>query len=73
MRFSPSSGDPSSAYPPTTGMAGSKQNMRVWIVSAIALSGIRATIKIRVAVLPSARVGARFRWNATESNIAGHQ
>jgi hypothetical protein len=45
--FSPSSGNSSSAYPPTTGVAGSKQNMRVWIVSAIALSGTRATIKTR--------------------------
>jgi hypothetical protein len=43
--FSPSIGNPSSAYPPTTGVAGSKQNMRVWIVSAIALSGTRATSK----------------------------
>ena len=29
---------------PTTGVAGSKQNMRVWIVSAIAPSGTRATL-----------------------------
>lgn len=45
--FSPSSGNPSSAYLPTTGVVCSKQNMRVWIAPAIALSGARATIKIR--------------------------
>ena len=45
--LSPSSGNPSSAYPPTPGVACSKQNTRVRIVSDIALSGTRATIKIR--------------------------
>lgn len=72
--FSPSSGNPSSAYPPTTGVACSKQNMNVWIVVAIALSGTCATSKIRgSAILPSARVGARFRWNTAKSNMAGYQ
>lgn len=38
-RRSPQYGYCQGPYPSTTGVACSKQNMRVWIVSAIALSG----------------------------------